>query len=92
MDGGAAAGQRSPRLACGLTLSASLPAHVLEEELPQVSDPAEPPQFGLAVEVLHLLGGQFDGDLPVSGFQGPAGHRALFSESTLEGTGWEPMR
>jgi hypothetical protein len=40
-----------------LTLSASLPAHVLEEQLPQVPDPTEPPQFGLAVKVLHLLGG-----------------------------------
>ena len=51
-----------------MTLSARLPAHILEEELPQVSDPTKPPQFGFAVKVLHLLGGQFDGDLPVSGF------------------------
>ncbi len=92
MDGGATAGQRSPYLACGLTLSASLPAHVLKEDLPQVSDPAEPSQFGLTVKVLHLLGGQLDGYLPVSGFDGPAGHCVRFSEHTLRGAGWEPMR
>jgi hypothetical protein len=40
-----------------LTLSASLPAHVLEDQLPQVASSAESAQAGLGVKVLHLLSG-----------------------------------
>ena len=49
-------------------------AHVAEDQLPEVRDAGAAEVIGLAVEVIHLLGGQLNGDALATGGRGPGGH------------------
>jgi hypothetical protein len=47
-------------------------AHVAEDQLPEVRDAGAAEVIGLAVEVIHLLGGQLNGDALATGGKGYA--------------------
>jgi len=59
-----------------LTLSTRLPAHVVKDQLAQVSGPREAAQIRFTVEVRHLLQWEVNGEMFASRFDGPAGHCA----------------